>query len=138
MPGLCLERPLTASNGLTDSDIIPGGCSDLVVGPIKLPSTMPNNLAELDLPVDVSSLLTAPSTPNPRKLSRGKDRFLKSVRKSRAICLRTPVVSVIIGRQLSGPITMALRAIAKEEIPDVTSVVAVVTPPVPAPVPVPV
>jgi len=108
------------------SNAVPTTVSDLVQGTAGIASGDVDDVAQLGLPLDASGLLSEPATPKQRKLSRGKDKFLRRVRKSRAVCLRTPVVSIIIGRQLAAPVTKAVRAISKGEVPDVVGIVSTV------------
>lgn len=133
-----MELPAAAPGATVASQAVPGA-PDLAVVPTELAAIDASNPVPLKLPVDATGNLPKPPIPKMRKLSRGKDKFLRRVRKSRAVCLRTPVVSIIIGRQLSGPVTTSLRAISKGEIPDVAEIVGAVAPvPVPSlPVPVP-
>ena len=126
-----MELPAAAPGAKIASQAVPGA-PDLTADSTVFAAIDASNPVPLNLPVDATGGLPEPPMPKMRKLSRGKDKFLRKVRKSRAVCLRTPVVSIIIGRQLSGPVTTSLKAISKGEIPDVAAIVGAV-----APVPVP-
>lgn len=76
------------------------------------------------MPIDTTGLQTAPPTPAPRKRSKGKQKFLRGVRKTRVAFLRKPVLTIIVGRQLSVVTRTALKAIADREMPDLDAIEA--------------
>ena len=98
------------------------------LNPPSLSQYMGPNGLPLDLPVDATGMLTAPRTPKLRRGPRSRAKFLMSIRRSRAACLRTPVLSVVVGRQLAGPTKSALRAIADLKLPDLDSISATPVP----------
>ena len=66
------------------------------------------------LPSDITGHLPAPDTPKPKN-GKGKkrDKAKKAVRKGRAACVRSPVLVIVLGRQLGKPTAAALKQIAK-------------------------
>lgn len=101
-----------------------------------MPSAGVPSLDHVELPIDATGLLTAPATPKPRKRRLCKDGLLRKIRKSRARCLRTPVMTVVVGRQLGSPVCQALRTIANGGIGDLTSIAPVDPTQIVSPIPV--
>lgn len=97
----------TAPEGLPDVPNTP----DVPVPDISAPE-IPN------IPTDVTGQLPAPGTPNTDdKSSKGKKVILKgkkAIRRGRRIILRKPVLSIVIGRQLAGPVADAIKLISKD------------------------
>ncbi|KAI6711060.1 hypothetical protein PZA11_000780 [Diplocarpon coronariae] len=89
---------------------------------------VPDLTTGLAIPADITGSLDAPATPAPRKrrktLNKGKKAARKGqrgVRRCRHLILRKPVLAVVMGRQLAGPTSSALRMIAKGSSVDLTA-----------------
>lgn len=65
------------------------------------------------VPTDATGQLTAPGTPKLKKRRKLFRRGQKALRKGRSAMFRTPVLSLIIGRQLAKPTSQALKLISK-------------------------
>ncbi|KAG4441325.1 hypothetical protein IFR05_003188 [Cadophora sp. M221] len=102
-------------------------------------SNLPGGLA---VPADITGKLDPPGTPVPSKkrmaLGKGKKKGQKVVRRGRHLILRKPVLALVIGRQLAGPTSAALKLVSKGTAVDPTAFKdAAVPDAVPQPVPLP-
>ncbi|KAL2072816.1 hypothetical protein VTL71DRAFT_12159 [Oculimacula yallundae] len=97
----------------------------------------------LAVPADITGKLDPPSLPTPSKkrvaLGKGKRKGQKVIRRGRSLILRKSVLSVVIGRQLAGPTSSALKLVGKGvpvdpgALKDAAAVPAAPVPAVPAP-----
>lgn len=65
------------------------------------------------LPVDVTGALPAPGTPKPKKRQRLLIKGQVAIRKCRGVVFRTPVLAVVVGRQLAPTCSQGLKMISK-------------------------
>jgi len=112
-----------------------GGGKDL-----NIPSS--NLAGGLAVPADITGKLDPPKTPPPSKkrmaLGKGKKKGQKVIRRGRHLLLRKPVLSLVIGRQLAGPTSTALKLVSKGTAVDPTALTEAAVPgAVPQPVPLP-
>ncbi|KAF8854934.1 hypothetical protein BDZ45DRAFT_22735 [Acephala macrosclerotiorum] len=129
------------------------GIAGLPAAP-KLPGNVVSGSAApavTGVPIDATGNLPAPTDP-PRvgKAKRVMNKGSRFMRKGRRVILRKPVLAVILGRQLAGPVKEAVKLISNgvDIMPDVqglTEAAGIKAPkaptpprvPVPAPVPIP-
>ncbi|KAL5321195.1 hypothetical protein ACEPPN_012007 [Leptodophora sp. 'Broadleaf-Isolate-01'] len=102
-------------------------------------SNLPGGLA---VPADITGKLDPPGTPGPSKkrmaLGKGKKKGQKVVRRGRHLILRKPVLALVVGRQLAGPTSAALKLVSKGTSVDPAAFKdAAVPDAVPQPVPLP-
>ena len=128
--------PRMATNnldGLTGADAVGEGLKVSGVPKVKGVPGAPDLGGGLPIPLDATGGLTAPMTPAPRKRSKVMKRGSKIAQKGRKIVLRKGVLTIILGRQLAGPTSQALKLIGKGVPIDPAEVAGTL----PAPVPVP-
>lgn len=82
-----------------------------VPAPIHVPAPVPATVPDV-----AKTTGAAPELPNPldkhvNRKDKALKKFRKKVRKCRKVCLRTPVLVVIVGSELAGPTKMALDKI---------------------------
>ena len=85
------------------------------------------------LPVDVTGASPAPGTPKPKKRQRLLIKGHVAIRKCRGVVFRTPVLAMVVGRQLAPTCSLGLKMISKGvpfELPKIVPAA------VPAPIPV--
>ncbi|PVH78860.1 hypothetical protein DL98DRAFT_516489 [Cadophora sp. DSE1049] len=102
-------------------------------------SNLPGGLA---VPADITGKLDPPKTPPPSKkrmaLGKGKKKGQKAIRRGRHLILRRPVLALVIGRQLAGPTSTALKLVSQGTPVDPTALKEAAVPQaVPQPVPLP-
>ncbi|KAK0100299.1 hypothetical protein ONS96_007580 [Cadophora gregata f. sp. sojae] len=102
-------------------------------------SNLPGGLA---VPVDITGTVDPPKIPPPSKkrmaLGKGKKKGQNAIRRGRRLLLRKPVLAVVIGRQLAGPTSAALKLVSKGTPVDPTALKEAAVPQaVPQPVPLP-
>lgn len=143
-PGIPVSSKPTADilapgASITDQSTIPaapevGGGNDLYVPG----SNLSRGLA---VPADITGKLDPPKTPPPPSkkrmaLGKGKKKGQKVIRRGRHLILRKPVLAMVIGRQLAGPTSTALKMVSQGTPVDATALKEAAVPQaVPQPVP---
>ncbi|KUJ22854.1 uncharacterized protein LY89DRAFT_714560 [Mollisia scopiformis] len=125
----------TLDPGLPNSDIIPPEFPS-----VGIAGTVP---VVTGLPVDASGELPTPGTPKRvGKRRRAANKGKRGIRKCRRLILRRPILVLIVGRQLAGPTSEALKLISsgvpiEPDVHGLTEAAGVPAPPPPPPVPAP-
>ncbi|KAH7363834.1 hypothetical protein BKA65DRAFT_545750 [Rhexocercosporidium sp. MPI-PUGE-AT-0058] len=141
VPAASLPSRTVPAFGISTLDALPlSGLSQPGGDGLCIPGS---NLSRgLAVPADITGKLDPPGTPVPSKkrmaLGKGKKKGQQVVRRGRKLILRKPVLALVVGRQLAGPTSTALKLISKGTPVDPTAFKDAAVPGVvPQPVPLP-